>query len=225
MLKPEQAREQLTALRSAKNSEARIARLKKLPKDLAAAGLKVLDRDSNGKQLDYQERLKAGPEGAAYLESKPGDRRKFLAAFFPGLADDLEAAWQFAARLPYTVGYARRPFRAPNRPEAYRFKRLEVLKEVFGNLASYQDDTLTPEWIATWAVHLDDPTSLGYVLPAMIDRGGPTGEAVFAILRDGAARRHDIPRAGTPTAGPAVTRRGPCSAARGPTPGSSPKTS
>ncbi|HKB03529.1 MAG TPA: hypothetical protein VKD90_15000, partial [Gemmataceae bacterium] len=61
MLKPEQAREQLTALRSAKNSEARIARLKKLPKDLAAAGLKVLDRDSNGKQLDYQERLKAGP--------------------------------------------------------------------------------------------------------------------------------------------------------------------
>ena len=57
MLKPEVARQQLAKLKSKKHAEGRHARLRKLPKPLAAAGFGVFGRLADGKvPKDYAER-------------------------------------------------------------------------------------------------------------------------------------------------------------------------
>ena len=193
MLKPEQARQKLTELASPRHLEARVARLKKLPKAAAVAGLAALGRKPDGRiQPDYKEKKAGRMRGTAHLEAKPGDRAKVFAALFPTIAKEMEDAWQLFIRLPYTVGYSRRAFRAPTRPAAYRQLRSNWIEGVTNALANYPDDAISPEWIAAWSVHIDQAHWLGYLLAGVIDRGGATGDAVFEIVKDCTASRHEI---------------------------------
>jgi hypothetical protein len=194
MLKPEAARQHLAKLRSKKHAEGRQARVRKLPRPLAATALGVFGKLPDGKYpKDWNERDKLQQAATSKLADDPKARARVLAALFPTIHAEVEAGWQLLARLPYTGGYYRRAFRAPGRPEAYHGKRQDYLESVLACVDQLPDDTLTPDWLAAWAVHLGWQTdALGYLFAGMIDAGGPAAETVFTILKDSAANRHEV---------------------------------
>ena len=194
MLKPEVARQQLGELKSKKHRQARVKRLQALPKPLAALGLGVLGLLPTGKPpKEYADRGKLERSSAAKLTADGKARAKVFAALFPTIAADVEAGWQLKGRLPYTVGYARRAFRAPGRPEAFTATRQTYVERLVSELGEYPDDVLSAEWLAAWAVHLSyHADELGYLLAGVIDAGGPNADAVLEIVKDSAASRHDI---------------------------------
>ncbi|VTU00293.1 heat repeat-containing protein : Uncharacterized protein OS=Pseudanabaena biceps PCC 7429 GN=Pse7429DRAFT_3714 PE=4 SV=1: DUF4132 [Gemmataceae bacterium] len=194
MLKPDLARQQLGKLTSKRHRQARIARVQKLPKPLAAAGLGVFGLLPTGSPpSDWSERRALEPASAAHLGGDPKGRAKVLAALFPTMHADVEAGWQLKGRVPYTAGHNRRGFRAPNRPEVYTPARQSYLESLFDELGDVPDDVLTAEWVAAWAVHLGYRTDeFGALLAGVIDAGGPAAEGVLTTLKDCAANRHEI---------------------------------
>ncbi|HEV3438164.1 MAG TPA: hypothetical protein VG122_12440, partial [Gemmata sp.] len=194
MLKPEVARQQLEQLKSKKHAQGRIVRLRKLAKPFASAGLGITGRLPDGNYpKEWIDRSKLKNEAVAKLNRDAKVRSAVFAALFPTFHAEFEAGWQQLSAVPYTIGYTRRPFRVPNRPEAYLGKRLHYIDEVLDAVEEFPDDTLTPEWLAAWCVHLNWQTDrLGYLFAGIIDRGGEAGEAVFTILKDSAANRHEI---------------------------------
>jgi hypothetical protein len=193
-LKPELARQQLAALRSKKHRKARITRLQKLPKPLAAVGLGVLGLLPTGSPpKEWADRHKLEAASAARLGDDPKGRAKVLAALFPTIHADVEAGWQMKGRVPYTAGYNRRGFRAPNRPEFYASNRQTYLETLFDELADLPDDVLSAEWLAAWAVHLGYRSEeFGYLLAGAIETPGPDADSVLTVLKDSAANRHEI---------------------------------
>ena len=195
MLKPELAREQLGRLRSKKHRQAKLSRVQKLPKPVAALGMGVFGLLPTGKPPgEWQERQKLELISIAKLAADAKSRAKVLAALFPTLSADVEAGWLLKGRMPYTVGYARRAFRAPTRPEIYTAARQNYLEALFDELGEFPDDVLSVEWLAAWAVHLGSYRGgeFGHLLAGVIDAGGPTADTVLGILKDSAANRHEI---------------------------------
>jgi hypothetical protein len=194
VLKPELARKQLDQLRSKKHVEGRHARARKLPKPLAGVAFGAFGRSPDGKvPKEWQERQRIQRASTARLAADPKGRARVFAALFPTLHAEVEAGWQLLTRLPYTQGYNRRAFRAPGRPEMYHGRREAYLECLLETAAPLPDDTLTPDWLAAWAVHLgwrSDP--LGYLLAGAIDAGGPAADSVLAIVKDSAANRHEV---------------------------------
>ena len=45
-------------------------------------------------------------------------RRQLLGTLFPKMREVVEAAWDFHRQLPYQIGWTKRAFRAPSRPDA-----------------------------------------------------------------------------------------------------------
>ncbi|WP_020472505.1 DUF5724 domain-containing protein [Zavarzinella formosa] len=194
MLNPVKAREELGKIRSAKHQEARFNRVKKLPPAVCTVAMNLVSRQADGKPLtgDYRINMALREKAGKTLHDKPKVRAQVLKAFFPTLADEIEAAWQLFARLPYTFGYERRAFRAPNLPGAYVSRRKDFLLAVINSLDTFPEDAVSIEWVAAWAIHLDDTDDLGYLLAGAIDKGKSVGESVFEILKDSAGGQHDI---------------------------------
>jgi hypothetical protein len=194
VLKPEIARQQLQKLKSKKNAEGRFARLRKLPKQLADAAFGVFGRRPDGTfPRDWRDRQKLQQTSTSKLAGDPKARARILAALFPTLHAEVEAGWQLLTRLPYTVGYNRRAFRAPSHPAAYHGKQQAYLQGLLTCVEQLPDDTLTPDWLAAWGVHLGwGIDCLGYLFAAIIDAGGPAAETVLTILQDSAANHHEI---------------------------------
>jgi hypothetical protein len=194
VLKPEAARQQLAKLKAKKHADARQARVQKLPRPLAATALGVFGKLADGKYpKDWNDRQKLQRASVGKLAEDAKGRARVLAALFPTFHAEVEAGWCLLTRLPYTVGYNRRAFRAPGRPEVYHGKRQAYLESLLTCVDQLPDDTLTSDWLAAWAVHLGWQTySLGYVFAGVIDAGGPTAETVLTTLKDSAANRHEI---------------------------------
>lgn len=193
MLKPELARQQIEKLRSKKHAEARIQRIRKLPKEHAKTAFGFLGRKEDGEYPDnWQDRNKSKrPAGLALTEDAKLRSRVFQ-AYFPTLHESVETGWNLLLRLPYTVGYNRRGFRSPDRPNLFIDKRQSYVEFLFLLLEQIPDDVLTPEWLAAWAVHIGwSSDQFGYLLAGVIDEGGEAGEAVFNVLKDCAANRHE----------------------------------
>ncbi len=193
-MKPDQAREHLGTLRSAKHQQARLDRVAELPKPLAAVGLGIFGLLPTMKPpKEWPARRKLEAHSAAKLDADPKGRAKVLAALFPTLHVALEAGWKLRGTLPYTAGHNRRGFRAPHRRAMYAGCRQAYLENVYDEVAQFPDDTLSAGWLAAWAVHLGYRTDdFGYLLAGVIDAGGKDGEEVFGILKDCAANRHEI---------------------------------
>ncbi|MCE9561989.1 MAG: DUF5724 domain-containing protein [Planctomycetes bacterium] len=194
MLKPEAAREQIGKLQSKKHLQARFIRLKKLPRALAELGHGVFGKLSNGKSpSEWKDRRKLERASALKLSDDDKGRAKILAALFPTMHADVEAGWQLKGRLPYTVNYDRRAFRAPALPAVYAASRQNYLESLVNEVGHFPDDVLSATWLASWAVHLGYQTDeFGYLLAGVIDVGGENGDEVLSIVKDSAANRHDI---------------------------------
>lgn len=191
MLKPEDARRELGKFKSAKHLKARHARLLKLPKAAAAAGLGMFKLLPSGKEpKERRDGFTLQTSSQRILGGNVGLRKKVLAALYPTFAKEIEHGFRAMERQPYTTGYNRRPFRAPSRPELFAAKIGAYLYSVNNALGEIADDALTPEWVASWAAHLHYETScLGYLFAGQIDAGR---NDVLEILKDSAANRHAI---------------------------------
>lgn len=194
MLKPEIARQQLEKLKSKKHAAGRQARLRQLAKPLARAAFGLFGKLPDGKQPNEWPERQALQKAAALQLTEDGRMRtRVLGALFPTLQAEVEAAWQLLGRLPYTVGCNRRAFRVPGRPALYQARRQSFVESLYDSIEHLPDATVTPEWLAAWAVHLGWRTDpLGYLFAAVVDGNGPTADAVFTILKDSAANRHEI---------------------------------
>ncbi len=194
MLKPDLAREQLGKLKSKKHRQGRISRVQKLPKPIATVGLGVFGLLPTGlPPKEWSDRRKLEAASAVQLGDDHKARAKVFAALFPTIHADVEAGWLLKGRMPYTAGYNRRGFRAPNRAEIYATSRQTYLEALIEELGDIPDDVLSAEWIAAWAVHLGYRNDeFGALLAGVIDRGGPDAESVLTILKDSAANRHEI---------------------------------
>jgi hypothetical protein len=194
MLKPELARPQLEKLKSKQHGAARKARLKKLPKAIAAPGFGLYGCDADGTLgADWQKRVALQMAAVLQLSKDAKARARVWSALFPTLSKEVEAGWNVLTNLPYTVGYNRRAFRAPGREELYVSKRQQYIVPLLQVLDNFADDTLSAEWLATWAVHISGHShEIGYLLAGVLDAGGETSDAILAILKDSAANRHEI---------------------------------
>jgi hypothetical protein len=191
MLKPDDARRELGKFKSEKHLKARHARLLRLPKVAAAAGLGLFRLLPNGKEpKEWRDRYTLQISSQRILGGNASLRKKVLQALYPTFTKEIEHGFRTMERLPYTTGYNRRPYRAPSRPELFAAKIGAYLDSLNNALSEITDDALTPEWVATWAVHLHHETSgLGYLFAGQIDAGR---DDVLEILKDCAANRHSI---------------------------------
>ena len=103
MMKPDQAREHLGTLRSAKHQQARLDRVAKLPKPLAAIGLGVFGLLPTMKPpKEWPARRKLEAQSAAKLDADPKGRAKWAwvrqAARRSPCASRLQWCWRIAFR-------------------------------------------------------------------------------------------------------------------------------
>src|SRR5580704_7469703 len=120
MLKPDDARRELGKFKSEKHLKARHARLLKLPKAAAAAGLGMFRLLPNGKETkEWSDGYALQNASQRILGRDAGLRKKVLAALYPTFAKEIEHGFKTMERLPYTTGYNRRPYRAPSRPDFF----------------------------------------------------------------------------------------------------------
>ena len=146
------------------------ARIARLPGRLRPAASATFNR--NGYFLTYS----FDSELEGWLDFTAAERSKIFEAATPGWGDVMERTWQLCDRLPYPVGWTRRPFRVPDRPEIYLSRRVQAVRGAAQALARYKGDI---PWFAAWASHL--PGDLSVMLASEID-SGPEGDITLAAL-------------------------------------------
>ena len=188
MLKPELAKAQLDEWSADAHLQLRLKRAAAVSSAVADCARALSADHSRG----YNPNLSKLHWQGTLAAHDPEVRAALFAALFPQLQDAMEAAWQLCARLPYTAGYLRRGFRAPNR-EAFALRRRSTwLAGVCTSLARLDDAQLAAPWLAAWAVHLDEPLELGILLAGALDHAGAQGTELLEIIQDCAAARHLI---------------------------------
>ena len=128
----------------------------------------------------------------ALLEMAEGERCQFFELMAPGLGETIEQGWQLFDRLPYQMGYERKPFRTPGNPQALITRRMTWVRDLFQVVGPYRQGVV---WFAAWAPHLTHYFAadlLGILFAAAIDAGGPQGEEVFQILCASGRNEHEI---------------------------------
>jgi HEAT repeat protein len=191
MLKPDQAKAALEKFKVEDWEDRCLSAAAKLPKGYDVDWVRLLlGSDSKGQKLNNWHAVQqAAAIGIDKLSRK--DRLKVFGILFPKLAAHVEAGLQLKHRLPYETSYYRKAFRAPNTPAASRNARGAWLNTLLTELDGYPHDAA---WVAAWAPHLGGyggADAVGVLLAAVVDGGGPDGDAVFDILCASARGEHD----------------------------------
>ncbi|HEX7276867.1 MAG TPA: HEAT repeat domain-containing protein, partial [Acidimicrobiales bacterium] len=186
MLNAEEARARLEAIADAGWRAKADKRARKVHRRLRQVAAAVIAPDpvftDNRSLTRHAERYVAV---AAEIDSLSlPDRLELMTALHPLLGPALARWWVDAARQPYTVGWARKAFRAPRTPGLTRDRRIRTLRRIVEVVGPYPRDAA---WLAAWAPHLEtgiygDHFDAGPLLAAAIDGGGVEGQAVFDTL-------------------------------------------
>jgi hypothetical protein len=207
MLKPEIAKKQLEQWQITTEEEdsgvenTLLARAAKMPKPLRTVAYGLLERDSDGKELsslNWQERQRRQDQTCAELDQWAASQRlRLFEFFFPKMAEQVEQGWQFLKTTPYTHGYTRKAFRAPNYPPTTLPKRRAWLTRLIDLVGRYRSDVLAPSWLAAWTPHLGESwrnpqDEVGQLLASVMDAGGPLGDEVFDIVAQSVRNEHEI---------------------------------
>ncbi len=198
MLRHEDAEKRLKQFQIKNWSTRTATALGQLPARLCEAGRALLDRNAQNKPIkDWDKRQEAKEKAIALLEQlTPAERQRLFAVFFPKLPAAMENAWQLLTRLPYETEYERKGFRAPGSVSVHHQARLNWLCSLISDLDGYDPDLA---WCAAWAPYLSygsGADSVGILLAAAIESGGPEGESIFEILKESASGQHEIGRMG-----------------------------
>ncbi len=176
-------------------------RARRLRRPLHKPALALLEPEPPSyKRDEYDKRQRVLDEVAGQLdEMSPVDLEALMSAFHPQLGPALAQWWIDAQSQPYGRGWLRRGFRAPNTPAMTRTKRLSDLICYINTAGPFAED---PAWFAGWAAFitagdgLTRTAAFGPLLAAVIDRGGPDGEATYQVLIDSANGDHPVGQMG-----------------------------
>ena len=202
MLKAEVARERLKEFEVPKGeSNGDVTRfadqIRRLPKRLAATALGLRDLDEQGRAIRHtnpdRERQREAFQEFEALSDK--ERLQILKVFFPNLVDGVAAGWHSRKAGPYQYSHTKKAFRAPGRPEATLDVRWMWLETLLRHAEQYRDETMRPEWLVSWAPYVGysySAAQIGALAAAIVDAGGPAGDAMFALLGQCARNEHEI---------------------------------
>ncbi|AMV18762.1 DUF4132 domain-containing protein [Planctomyces sp. SH-PL14] len=202
MLKAEVARERLKEFEvpdaDSNDDRPRFAdQILRLPKRLAATAFGLRDLDGQGQAIrrtnSNRERQKEAFEEFDALSEK--ERLQVLKVYFPHLTDEIAAGWHSRKSGPYQHSHTKKAFRAPGRPEATLEVRWIWLDALLRQAEQYREDVLRPEWLVAWAPYLGygySATQIGALAAAIVDAGGPAGDAMFALLGQCARNENEI---------------------------------
>jgi hypothetical protein len=194
MLKSEEA-EKIIAKQRKGDAKLKLSqRISDLPENLRIMARGLMYRDADGKEFksdQWQKRNEAYNDARQKVNAlNAADRLQLFQAFFPRLADDVEAAWQLLDRLPYQDNYDRVAFRAPCAAGITHQRRDQLLTSAVHYLTEYDVDTV---WLAEYAAYFGYGSDwLGYLFAGVIDRGDEIGDKVFDILIESANGTHPI---------------------------------
>jgi hypothetical protein len=198
VLPAEEGRARLQSVRDERWHADALLRVKKLKRSLRALAETALAPPLQGyDRKEHEARQRALQSAAAGLdELKPAQLLAVMEAVHPELGSTLARWWVDARSQPYSSGWTRRAFRAPNHPAMTQEARVELLTQLAWGAGPYREG---PEWFAAWApyfvpTHVHGPAgfALGPVLAAAIDAGGPTGDAVLQTLIDSGNGDHHV---------------------------------
>jgi hypothetical protein len=179
-----QSPEELTAnLEQFRNPDGRshlASRVQALPPELARIGIAYAH--SSFDFLDYLYGTPRNQDKQLIENLSLPDRARLFTAFFPNLAEHVEAAWQFQKKAPYQVGPLRKAFRAPNNPEYTLNSRITWLHHLLDVLLLYNDQL---EFVTEWGGHIDWTASgnaIGVLLAAVLDSQHQARDATYRTL-------------------------------------------
>jgi len=182
MISPDEAEKRIEKHRIADWRELRTKELSRAGGAVRIAGQRLFARRYRDED--------AGGQNVASLTT--ADRKRVFDILFPKLGPWVERAWHLQARLPYQHDHARLPFRAPGSPDLVTGRRMDWLAGLVYCLRGFDPDLL---WLAAWGPHAGESwrlESIGPILAAAIDEGGPEGEEIFTILTESASGTHEI---------------------------------
>jgi HEAT repeat protein len=193
VLNPQRAQKELEALKVPDPEARRLARVAALPSGLRRIGYGLLDRLPNGNEPeDYRASQRLLEDAIAQLDaSSAREREAVFGALFPRISRAVEQAWRLFFRLPYQSGYLRRAFRAPGLPAAQRAALCDWLRVLPYAVGDFEQGI---DWFVAWAPYIApyNTDTFGVLFAAVIDAGGPDGEAAFETLLASARGEHPV---------------------------------
>ncbi len=192
MLNPEYAKEQLQTFRVSDWHETRVAKAATLSQALKEIVFGILERDNCGQIIiEYHAKYEIQDKAFNQLDSLSLEARvKIFELLFPQLHSYIEAAWQLFSYSPYQIGWQRKSFRAPNKPEIHNIARCQWFSQLFSSVEGYDQDIT---WLAAWTPYLGYTSdALGILFAAAINSNSEEGNNVFEILLDSARGEHEI---------------------------------
>ncbi len=178
--------------------EARVEGLRKLPDRIRSIGCLLIGfSEKNGSRASRAQAQRMQMHGVKQLMLLPDDALVSLGrTLLPRFPDVFEAAWSLHERLPIQTGWARKPFRAPGRPDLLRRPRAAFLTLLTEALEGLDEDL---PWLAAHAPYVvpyAGAEEVGLLLAAAIDRGDPRADEIRDILRASAEGRHETGQMG-----------------------------
>ncbi|WP_009632811.1 DUF5724 domain-containing protein [Synechocystis sp. PCC 7509] len=192
MLNPEYAKEQLKTFYIPDWIETKVASANKLPETLKEIVFAILERDSNGQPYtDYQTRYEAKDKAFNQLNILSAEERlNIFESLFPQIYLYIESAWQLFSYSPYQIGWQRKSFRAPNKPEIHNIARCQWFNQLLSTVEGYEQDIT---WFAAWTPYLGYTSeALGILFAVAINSNSEQGNQVFEILLDSGRGEHEI---------------------------------
>src|SRR5690348_7887238 len=180
---PEEIKAQLQQFANPNGLEEMKQRLRELPGELSETGLGFLEGITRRISNADLERVRV-ERRRAFLKLSAEDRVKVFGAFFPPIAEHVEASWQLQLKLPYLTGHLRKAFRAPSNPAYTSSARIAWLEELLRATLPYRYDL---EFLTVWAPHLQFGMAercIGLLLAGVLDSNGSpsTYETLIAIV-------------------------------------------
>jgi hypothetical protein len=192
MLSHEQAQAQLQQQHQRISTSERLAQAAKLPEKLREVVYYLLDLDSQGKALGWEQKENNFTYMLTCIDNlSDAERLSLFTFFFPQFAPTVAQAWQLFDRLPYQIGYLRRAFHAPNHPELHREKRLNWLTHLIQTYDGYEGDLV---WLAAWCPYISyyRGDEYGLLFAAAIEQGDELGKEIYSTLVASAQGEHEI---------------------------------
>jgi hypothetical protein len=122
----------------------------------------------------------------------PQERLQVFQVLTPGIADDVAAAWDLCAAVPYqSFDYMRKAYRAPDDLVASNGVRARLIETLLNHAGKYREDIV---WYAEYATFIFGYQAdyLGILFAATIEKGGPKGDHVFQMFCDTARGEHPV---------------------------------
>lgn len=189
----QELQKQLSSARQSNWLDKRLKLLTKLPQARRKQLKEVVERKGH----HYYDSPHINSTAELFENLSDAQRLRLWEGLFPSCAHHVEQAWQTANERPYSAGYIRLPFRAPNRDDLTTVSRARYFLSLCQSLKGYDP---TPAWLATMAPYINkdyrSPRTIGWLLATVLNANGSEADEVRSILIDSINGDHEVGRIG-----------------------------